>query len=48
MTEEFKPIWKELTIPNEEEHRLYEQWIEQQKKDQDIKEEDEHVLVIDI
>ena len=48
MTEEFTPIWKELAIPVEEERRLYEQWREQQEKDQDTKEEDGHVLVIDI
>ena len=50
MTDSPKPIWQELFVPSEEERRMFERWVEQQKKEDELREnkEKERVIVIDI
>lgn len=32
MTSDYEPIWKELPLPSEQDHQLYEEWKKQQEK----------------
>ncbi len=50
MTDSPQPLWKELSIPCEEERRLFEEWVRQQKEieQQRDQRENERVIVVDI
>jgi len=46
---DFKPIWKQLPLPSEEERRLFEEWARRQEEKERAQEnEDRKVIVIDI
>ena len=50
MTDTLQPLWKEMTLPSEEQRRLYEEWVrerEEEEKQRDRKEK-QRVVVIDI
>ncbi len=50
MTDSPQPLWKELSVPREEERRLFEEWVKQQEEieQQRDQRENERVIVVDI
>ena len=38
----------QIPLPNEEEQRLFEEWVEKQKQKKEEVDKDKHVIIIDI
>ena len=50
MTDTPQPLWKELSLPSEEDRRLFEEWVRQREEEEKQREqrENERVIVVDI
>lgn len=50
MTDSPQPLWKELSIPFEEEKRLFEEWVKQQEEIEQRRDQKDkgRVIVVDI
>ena len=38
----------QIPLPSEEEHRLFEEWVRRENKDDDNQDENEHIIIIDM
>ena len=49
MTRDYEPVWKELPLPTEQDHQLYEESKRQQeKKEREDQDGNETVIVIEL
>lgn len=48
MSEGPEPVWKELTVPSEEDRRLFEEWKRRQEEIETHERDDDRVVIIDV
>ena len=49
MTDTLQPLWQELSLPSEEQRRLFEEWVAQREEEkQREQKENDRVIVVDI